>query len=865
MKKIKYLFIISLLVLALAACQSEDPTPEATAPAEETAPEEAAPEETAPEETAPEESGIAAQTLTQADIVDITWQWINFQDTAGVNDIAVPNPASYTIVFRPDGSVNINADCNVIQGTYTADSSSISIQQGPSTMAFCGEESLDQTYLAFLSQVATFVGDGSGNLVLNLMADAGNMVFANGGAAPIPTEPSGVLTDLVWQWTEFQDTAGINNIAVPNPANYSVIFRPDGALNIQADCNVVQGTYTDNNGSISIALGPSTMAFCGETSLDTQFLSLLNDAATYVFDGSGNLVLNLFADAGNMVFMNGGAAPPVTEIVPTGIFCNIIEPSNVLINTFGLPYSWQSNCVPLKPYDASQPPGPTGWPEHVQVNFGTLNHTERQPTDPVVFIMPSEGYRNLWANSGDPTVGDRLDRLTEIIAAESDDLPTDTPVLPVEEVFGPRDIFVQGKYLGFDGGAGVRFVARHAQDANPVTNENLRYIFQGFAGPNNEFFVAFFFPVATSYLPNTVADVTQEEFDRLNADVNAYLAERNEFLNSIPATEWAPSLELLDQVIDSLEYVGDLPPELFPPVELPPPDTNQAYGRVIAPVGVNVRTGPSANYTILGTAPFGAEGEIIGISPDGGWWVTPVDGAPNGQGWVSADYVEAFNTANVPVIQPPALPTPEPQPTATATPVPGPVINFWADRTSINQGECTHLRWDVQNVQAVWVYPLGTDYQSFPVTGNGARLECPTQTTTYEMRAQLTDGNLELRQVTINVNPGNVLANTNWNLDTLNNQSLLPNTSITTFFGNGGLVNGFSGCNQYSGSYTVSGVDSIAIRNISRSQALCADDVNNQENTYISLLQTAVRFELVGNQLILYDANGIAIMRFLRA
>ncbi len=861
MKRIGYLLIISMLVLAFVACQSEEPTPEATAV--DTTAEETTPEEVAPEESAPEESGIAAQALTQADIVNITWQWTNFQDTAGVNDIAVPNPDSYIIVFRDNGMAEIKADCNNILAEYTIDGSSLSMTLGPTTQVFCGEGSLDTSYVAFLSQVASFVGDGSGNLVLNLMADAGNMVFANGGAAPMPTEPT-QLTDITWQWTEFQDTAGVNNIAVPNPESYTIIFRPDGALNIQADCNVVQGTYTDINGSITITLGPSTMAFCGEQSLDTQFLSLLNDAATYVFDTNGNLVLNLFADAGNMVFANGGAAPPVTEIVPTGIFCSIIEPSNVIINTFGLPYGWQSNCVPMKPYDNTQPPGPSGWPEHVQVNFGTFNHQERLPTDPVVFIMPTEAYREQWLANDNTTVSDALDRLDEIIAAEADDLPDDTPVLPVEEAVGARDVFVQGKYLGFDGGAGVRFVARFGQDPNPVTNENLRYIFQGFAGPNNEFFVAFFYPVTTSYLPNTAADVAQEEFDRLNADVNAYLAERNEFLNSIPATEWAPSLELLDDVIDSLEYIGDLPPELFPPVELPPPDTNQAYGRVIAPIGVNVRTGPGPNYPIIGVAPYGAEGEIIGVSPDGSWWVSPVNGAPNNQGWVSADYVEAFNTENVPVVQPPALPTPEPQPTATATPVPGPVLNFWADRTVINQGECTHLRWDVQNVQAVWVYPLGADYQSFPVTGSGARLECPAQTTTYEMRAQLTDGNLELRQVTINVNPGNALANTNWNLDTLNNQSLLPNTSITAFFGNGGLVSGFSGCNQYSGSYTVSGVDSIAIRNISRSQALCADDVNNQENTYIALLQTAVRYELVGNQLVLYDANGTAVMRFLR-
>lgn len=862
MKRALTILIALLLVLAIAGCQSQDPTPAPEATAADAGAEATEP---AGGETTDGDTGIAAQTMTQADIVDILWQWTDFQDTAGLNDVAVPNPSAYTLVFLRDGTLNIQADCNAVTGSYTIEGSSLTIQQGASTAAFCGDESQDQSFLAFLSQVASFVSDGAGNLVLNLTADAGNMLFANSGPAPIPTEPQNQLTDLIWQWSEFQDTAEVNSITVPNPANFTLVFRPDGALNIMADCNTVLGTYSSDGSSMSIMLGPSTLAFCGEASLDTQFLSLLNDAATYVFDQSGNLVLNLIADAGNMVFTNGGAAPPVTEETPQGVFCNVIEPSDVIINTYGLPYTWQSNCVPAKPYDDTLPPGPTGWPEHVQVNFGTLNHEDRQPSDPVVFIMSSVFYRDMWAANGNPTVGDDMDRLLEIINAESDDLPDDTPVLPVEEAVGVRDIFVQGKYMALDGGRGIRFVARFGQSPNPVTNQNLRYIFQGFAGDNDEFFVAFFYPVTTSYLPSTAGDVSQEEMDNLNADVTAYMTERNEFLNSIGPDEWAPDLDLLDQVIASLQYIGDYQEGAIPPLDLPDPDTTLPYGRVIAPIGVNVRSGPGTAYSILGNAAFGEEGEIIGVSSDGRWWVTPVSGAPNGQGWVSAAYVEAFNVENVPIIQPPALPTPAPQPTATATPVPGAQIAFWADRTLINQGECTNLRWDVQNVQAVWVYPQGEDYQSFPVTGNGARLVCPTETTTYELRAQLTDGSIELRQVVVTVNPGNVLANTSWNLDTLNNASLLPGTSISVFFGTGGLVSGFGGCNQYGGSYTLSGVDSIAIRNISLSRAICSTEINAQEDTYIALLQTAVRYELTGNQLILYDANNTAIIRFLRA
>ena len=55
---------------------------------------------------------------------------------------------------------------------------------------------------------------------------------------------------------------------------------------------------------------------------------------------------------------------------------------------------------------------------------------------------------------------------------------------------------------------------------------------------------------------------------------------------------------------------------------------------------------------------------MVGVSPDQAWWAIKYPPGPNGQGWVAAQYVTAFNTENVPVIQPPPVPTP-----TTAPPV----------------------------------------------------------------------------------------------------------------------------------------------------------------------------------------------------
>ena len=88
-------------------------------------------------------------------------------------------------------------------------------------------------------------------------------------------------------------------------------------------------------------------------------------------------------------------------------------------------------------------------------------------------------------------------------------------------------------------------------------------------------------------------------------------------------------------------------------VELPEPDPGVPTGRVTAPNGVNIRSGPGTNFPVLAVAPFGTTGEIIGRSADARWWVVAVPSAPGGNGWVSADFVAASNAADVPVIAAP--------------------------------------------------------------------------------------------------------------------------------------------------------------------------------------------------------------------
>jgi ABC-type amino acid transport substrate-binding protein len=93
----------------------------------------------------------------------------------------------------------------------------------------------------------------------------------------------------------------------------------------------------------------------------------------------------------------------------------------------------------------------------------------------------------------------------------------------------------------------------------------------------------------------------------------------------------------------------------------------------------------------------------------------------------------------------PATPTPPPPPP------PQPGVSFTVDRTNIKQGECVTFQWNVQNVNAVYFYAQGQPWESNGVAGQGSRTECPSQTTTYELRIHHQDGRVEIRQITIYV------------------------------------------------------------------------------------------------------------------
>ncbi len=582
----------------------------------------------------------------------------------------------------------------------------------------------------------------------------------------IELAPQEAILNINWQWADWQQNSPEAYAVVADPQNYTITFFADNTFQFVADCNQGSGIYATEGLSMTLNLGALTAAECAPESLSDMYMGFLAQVNTFGIQDS-RLTLLLADDFGQMSFVNSGAV--VAPEQPEAAICDAgIDPDNVTIDTLNLPHEIiQINCVPGTPYDNTQPPGPKGLPDHIQVNFDVTNPGDKQPSDPVIYIIPVAEYQQLWEQSGDLSVTETYSQVLSLLQARPDPIPTEgMPVLPFEEVSGTNDLVTQYAYFYPNFGFGVRFVGRFSQSINPVTNDKpqLYYIFQG-ESDGGQYLVSFFYPITTDELPNSDA-VTDEERQQVAADPRGYLDAKAEELNNLSFVDWTPTLSELDAVITSLEFPRPFDGPALTDVlwawnELIEPDGQsfiinpdsytlkffpdgsinivadcnsgsgtytldgnamtiqvgawtqalcsdeslhdqflQYLSQVVgynlgdgylslilaeeagslgfyigspitddpdlpddAPTAeaidtVNVRSGPSTDYPSYGLAAAGDKALILGISEDGLWWVVelPTYVAPDGRGWISAGYVIATNADDVATIETPPLP-----------------------------------------------------------------------------------------------------------------------------------------------------------------------------------------------------------------
>lgn len=555
MNRKRFIMLLIPLAIIIAACGSADPTPTlvpTAEPAEEPVvePEEPAAVEQATEEPAVEEPPVAGETPTAGgSLTGTVWTVTELNGQP-------PLPATnMTAEFNDEGMVSGSAGCNNYNSSYEVDGNQITIGLGMMTQMACIEAVNDQekAYMGALEAATTFEVSEDGLILFD----------ENFDVIVVYTAVSQGLAGSSWEVIAYNNGKG-GVVSVIIDTQITANFDEDGQLTGNASCNNYFGAYEADEENISMGPFGTTRMACGEPEgimeQESQYLAALETAATYKIDGP---TMNMRTAEGSTV-ANFTRMLPQEEASTEAAGEFPLSPDQISLDTQGVPHSWQAVLVPETPYDQSMPPGPKGLPTHIEILFGITDPADKQPGSPVIYIIPVNEYRKMWDDAGNDAVSRSIQEIQKLNFVLYSPAPTSGyPALPFEEIGGVNDLSVQVAKAVSQAELntisatqdGFRFVGRWAQDANPITNQNLRYTYQGFTN-DGLYLVAAWFPESSPAIPNEVGDVPAEQMDAFNADNAAYMTTAAEALNSLSADQWDPDLTSLDAMVASLQIEG---------------------------------------------------------------------------------------------------------------------------------------------------------------------------------------------------------------------------------------------------------------------------------------------------------------------
>ena len=195
---------------------------------------------------------------------------------------------------------------------------------------------------------------------------------------------------------------------------------------------------------------------------------------------------------------------------------------------------------------------------------------------------------------------------------------------------------------------------------------------------------------------------------------------------------------------------------LLPPTP-PPTAALQAVGLVT--VNVNVRQGPGTDFEVIGLLVAGSEVTLRGQTGDGNWRQISYPSAPDGLGWVAAEFVQTPQAGHVPIVSPntpepevktsPGLPATATQRAAsTSTPLPYRLAVRLIPE-AIYPGACARLGYELENLAQARL----NDNPLPARPGQDSLIVCPTQETTYLLSGVASNGEVVSRTITLKVIP----------------------------------------------------------------------------------------------------------------
>ena len=247
--------------------------------------------------------------------------------------------------------------------------------------------------------------------------------------------------------------------------------------------------------------------------------------------------------------------------------------------------------------------------------------------------------------------------------------PAETiPHIVLDPAAGPLDTYITVRGEGWQPGSTVSIYLLTA-DAMQLP---AFAVAAPMANADGQFTTGFLLPFAPGWADQEQVLVVARTADsNLGAQANFRIVREAEATETPLAT--AVSSDVDTPTVPAGETPTDTPtatvePSPALPTSTPIPQPDQA--RVTSLTNLNIRSGPGQAYPVIGLLLTGQTARPTGVSAGYNWWQIEFPGVADQRGWVSAAYVTAENTANLPVVAAPPLP-------ATPTATPAPVIADW--------------------------------------------------------------------------------------------------------------------------------------------------------------------------------------------
>ena len=140
--------------------------------------------------------------------------------------------------------------------------------------------------------------------------------------------------------------------------------------------------------------------------------------------------------------------------------------------------------------------------------------------------------------------------------------------------------------------------------------------------------------------------------------------------------------------------LATLTPVVIPtstPVPMPTPTSTPESASVVSELLINIRQGPSTNYTILGQMTPNQRYLIVGKNEGNDWWQIATEDVQGGKGWVFGELVTANgpldSVATITDIPPPPTPTAAPPPAPAPAPSTGGSFGYGVQAHMVHTGD----------------------------------------------------------------------------------------------------------------------------------------------------------------------------------